>query len=181
MTNFYSKYLKYKKKYLMAKSNMRGGAEESLENGKDIDLENANDIDLRHEPGAMIVQKDPDQFFEFRIAEREETIQTLEGPQVAKKGYYIMTGAHGENWPIPAQDFENTYNIKPGTYTASKKSIPVLAKQMQKNFFVKPPWSKNRLVGKPNDWLVQNKEKGPDDAWLVKEKIFNETYIIPEH
>lgn len=27
MTNYYSKYLKYKKKYLMAKSNMWGGME----------------------------------------------------------------------------------------------------------------------------------------------------------
>ena len=31
MTNYYSKYLKYKKKYLMAKSNMQGGGEEQVD------------------------------------------------------------------------------------------------------------------------------------------------------
>ena len=64
---------------------------------------------------------------EFRYAETDETIQTKEGPVQAKAGDAIMTGTEGENWPIPAEKFSQTYDDL-GDGTASKKNIPVFAK-----------------------------------------------------
>ena len=240
MTNYYSKYLKYKKKYLMAKSNMRGGSSNSLEG-----WENGNKINLMEDKDAQNVLKNPDKFFEFRIAEEVEAVESgIEGKEGvhsaekgdsimtgsqnenwvikaevfketyniksgiaseklnldesfkfriaegvetietgsedhpnATKGDYIMTGWNGENWVISAKDFEEKYNIKSGL--ASKKPIPVLAKQMQNKFFVKVVWQPEPVRGDKGDWLVQN---GPDDSWLVDNEAFKDTYkILEEH
>jgi len=73
---------------------------------------------------------------EFRYADTDERIQTKEGPVQAKAGDAIMTGTEGENWPIPAEKFTQTYNDL-GNGTAAKKNIPVSAKEMSEPFQVK--------------------------------------------
>ena len=109
----------------------------------------------------------------FRIATLSEVIYTKEGPIKAPKGSYIMTGTRGENWPIPAKKFKKTYNIDKKNNTASKKPIPVKGKQMKKCFFATVSWNKDKLNGRPGDWLIKY---GPGDYGIVKKKIFNETY-----
>ena len=109
----------------------------------------------------------------FEVAQTERTIQTKEGPVTARKGDYIMTGTKGENWPIPKEKFQATYDIQPGGNTAAKKKITVYAVEMRKPFEVKVSWSPDTLKGKPGDFLVQY---GPGDYGVVDKDIFRETY-----
>ena len=117
----------------------------------------------------------------FRIADREETIETKEGPVTAQGGDYIMTGTEGENWPIPAAKFEETYDIlstydkEPVKGEAAKKKIIVFAKQMSEPFQVKVSWSSDLLSGDPGDYLVQY---GPGDYGVVGKEIFEKTYEV---
>ena len=128
------------------------------------------------------VSQDPDGFktaklpipLEFRYAEADETIDTKEGPVGANAGDAIMTGTEGEQWPIPAEKFAQTYNDL-GDGTAAKKNIPVFAKQMMVPFKVKVSWSNDLLQGEPGDYLVQY---GPGDYGVVGREIFAKTYKV---
>lgn len=44
-----------------------------------------------------------------RPARPGETIETLEGPATAADGDWVVRGANGEEWPVPAQDFAQRY------------------------------------------------------------------------
>ena len=93
----------------------------------------------------------------------------------AKAGDAIMTGTEGEQWPIPAEKFAQTYDDL-GDGTASKKNIPVFAKEMSEPFQVKVSWSDDLLQGAPGDYLVQY---GPGDYGVVGREIFGKTYETP--
>jgi len=111
---------------------------------------------------------------EFRIAQGPEEVQTKEGPVDARQGDYIMTGTKGENWPIPADQFNYDILTQDGnTGTAAKKKIIVSAKEMSKPFEVKVSWSASTLKGNPGDYLVHY---GPGDYGVVGREIFQETY-----
>ena len=137
-----------------------------------------NGIDLNTDSSAKMVMKKAIPL-QFRIAEETENVKTLEGLIEAPPGSYIMTGTKGENWPIPPDKFNKTYDIKTGlgtaSGTASKKAIPVPAKQMKEDFFVSVSWSKGDLQGHKGDWLVQY---GLGDHGVVGEDIFVETYDL---
>ena len=126
------------------------------------------------------LSQDPDGFetakrpipLNFRYAEEAETIETKEGPVTAEAGAAIMTGTEGEQWPIPGEKFEQTYDVlEPGT--AAKKNIPVFAKEMAEPFQVKVSWSDDLLGGEAGDYLVQY---GPGDYGVVGREIFEKTY-----
>ena len=108
----------------------------------------------------------------FRYAEKDEVIQTKEGPVKASAGDAIMTGTEGENWPIPVKKFEQTYDDL-GDGTAAKKNIPVFAKEMTEPFQVKVSWSNDLLRGEAGDYLVQY---GVGDYGVVGREIFRKTY-----
>jgi hypothetical protein len=57
----------------------------------------------------------------------------------------------------------------------TKKPIEVFAKQINEPFTVNVSWSKNSLVGKKGDWLVQFRK---DDYGIVDGEIFKETYDV---
>jgi len=127
--------------------------------------------DLSQDPGGFETAKKPIPL-QFRYADDEETIQTKEGPVSAQKGDAIMTGTEREHWPIPAEKFEQTYNVlEPGL--AAKKDIPVFAKEMIEPFQVKVSWSDDLLRGEGGDYLVQY---GPGDYGVVGREIFGRTY-----
>tara|TARA_R100000008_G_C3583321_1_gene170212 strand:- start:582 stop:1040 length:459 start_codon:yes stop_codon:yes gene_type:complete len=127
--------------------------------------------DLSQDPEAFQTAKKPIPL-QFRYASGAETIETKEGPVNANPGDAIMTGTKGEQWPIPAESFSQTYDIiMPGL--ASKKDIPVFAKEMQQPFQVKVSWSPDLLQGEVGDFLVQY---GPGDYGVVGAEIFRETY-----
>jgi len=123
---------------------------------------------------------DPDAFetaklpipLEFRFAEEDETIETKEGSVGAHAGDAIMTGTEGEQWPIPAASFTETYDDL-GDGTAAKKNIPVFAKEMSEPFQVKVSWSDDLLQGEEGDYLVQY---GPGNYGVVGREIFEKTY-----
>jgi len=127
---------------------------------------------LSKDPNAFKTVKRPIEL-KFRYAGSKETIKTKEGTVTANKGDAIMTGTEGEQWPIPAADFAQNYNIlKPGI-AAKDQSIEVFAKEMSDKFQVKPVWSDDLLSGKPGDYLVQY---GTDDYGIVDKDIFRKTY-----
>ena len=127
--------------------------------------------DLSQDPEAFQTAKKPIPL-QFRYAEGNEVIQTKEGSVSARPGDAIMTGTKGEQWPIPAESFAQTYDVlKPGI--ASKKNIPVFAKEMRQPFQVKVSWSSDLLQGEAGDFLV---EYGPGDYGVVGAEIFGETY-----
>jgi hypothetical protein len=109
---------------------------------------------------------------EFRVTEEDETIETKEGSVNAKAGDAVMTGTEGEQWPIPREKFEQTYDVL-GPALAAKKNIPVFAKEMSEPFQVKVSWSDDLLQGEPGDYLVQY---GPGDYGVVGREIFKKTY-----
>ena len=127
--------------------------------------------ELSQDPDAFQTAKKPIPL-NFRYAEDGETIETKEGPVTARVGDAVMTGTEGEQWPIPAESFKQTYNIlEPGL--AAKKDIPVFAKEMTDSFQVKVSWSSDLLQGDPGDFLVQY---GPADYGVVGAEIFRKTY-----
>tara|TARA_B100000214_G_scaffold332240_1_gene273639 strand:+ start:913 stop:1362 length:450 start_codon:yes stop_codon:yes gene_type:complete len=109
---------------------------------------------------------------QFRYAKGDGWIKTKEGEVRMKAGDAIMTGTEGENWPIPAEKFAQTYDDL-GDGTAAKKNIPVFAKEMDQPFQVKVSWSNDLLQGEPGDYLVQY---GPGDYGVVGREIFAKTY-----
>jgi hypothetical protein len=44
-----------------------------------------------------------------RPAQPGETIETLEGPATAFEGDWVVRGADGEEWPVPAREFAERY------------------------------------------------------------------------
>jgi hypothetical protein len=46
-----------------------------------------------------------------RLASQREVVQTWEGPAVAEPGMWIMTGPHGNHWPVPQEAFAAGYRI----------------------------------------------------------------------
>jgi hypothetical protein len=102
----------------------------------------------------------------------KETIGLDNNPDLS---HAIMTGTEGEQWPIPAEKFKQTYDDL-GDGTAAKKNIPVYAVEMNKPFQVKVSWSNDLLKGDPGDYLVQY---GPGDYGVVGREIFGKTYEAP--
>ena len=105
------------------------------------------------------------------------TIQTKEGPVEAKAGDWLMTGVKGEQWPIPPEKFQATYEPVPGQagYYAKKKQV-VTAYTLRETTTVKTSWGAD-ITGKPGDWLVS---ASPEDRWIVEAQIFQETYAVAE-
>ena len=127
--------------------------------------------ELSQDPNGFETAKKPIPL-NFRYAEEAETIETKEGSVTAEVGAAIMTGTEGEQWPIPREKFEQTYDVlEPGT--AAKKNIPVFAKEMAEPFQVKVSWSNDLLQGARGDYLVQY---GPGDYGVVGREIFQKTY-----
>ena len=48
----------------------------------------------------------------FRIVDKEEFIETLEGTMKANKGDYIITGVNGEEYPVKPEIFKKTYTVE---------------------------------------------------------------------
>ena len=109
----------------------------------------------------------------FRRATAEEVIQTLEGPVTALPGDAVLTGTKGENWPIKAPLFAESYNFDEGTGSCSKKPIAVEVECMTEPFEVIVGWSTEPLKGKAGDYRVTY---GPNDYGCVAAAIFAETY-----
>jgi hypothetical protein len=108
----------------------------------------------------------------YEIAQQDGTIQTLEGPVNYKKGYYILTGPKGEQYPIPPEKF-NELKDDLGNGICSPKKIVKLAKLADHNGSIKTSWGETLNYTKDNDYIVRH---GAGDYGVVKTDIFKQTY-----
>ena len=110
----------------------------------------------------------------YEIAQEDGTIQTLEGPVNYKKGYYILTGPKGEQYPIPPEKF-NELKDDLGNGVCSPKKIIKTAKLADHDGVVKTSWGEDLNYTANNDYIVRH---GAGDYGVVKADIFKQTYNI---
>jgi hypothetical protein len=108
----------------------------------------------------------------FEIADADGEIDTLEGPVKYKKGYYIITGPKGEQYPIPPEKF-NELKVDNGDGTASPKKILKMAKLADHDGSVKTSWGEVLNYKTGEDYIVRH---GAGDYGVVKKDIFQKTY-----
>ena len=108
----------------------------------------------------------------YQIADSDGTIQTLEGPVKYKKGFYIMTGPKGEQYPIPPEKFRELKDDQ-GKGIATPKKIIKVAKLADHDGVVNTSWGAKLEYTRGNDYIVKH---GPNDYGVVKADIFAKTY-----
>lgn len=68
-------------------------------------------FEATYEPvGEGLYRKRTDVVFRYFTLPYACTVETMEGPQRAEPGDWIMQGVEGELWPIPAQKAETKYD-----------------------------------------------------------------------
>ena len=105
-------------------------------------------------------------------------IETLEGKVHANRGDAIVTGLHGERWPVGRERFLNKYEPvttavfgQDGTYRNRPRRLHAL--KMNKEFMVVLPDGVSKLRGASGDWLI---DYGDGSLGIVAERIFSDTY-----
>ncbi|MEO8740795.1 MAG: PGDYG domain-containing protein [Casimicrobiaceae bacterium] len=138
-----------------------------------------NEVDLSVDCGARRARKRA-LVVTTEFAEANGTLTTLEGPVAYQRGDALLTGDHGERWPVPRARFDTTYEAqaplrpgKPGRYL--KRPLLVWAKQLRERIEVRLDANRGMLHGEPGDWLVQY---APGDQSVVAAVIFAESYEL---
>lgn len=108
----------------------------------------------------------------YEIAQQDGTLQTLEGPVNYKRGYYILTGPKGEQYPIPPEKFTDLKDDA-GNGICYPKKIVKMAKLADHDGAVKTSWGETLNYTAGNDYIVRH---GPGDYGVVKKDIFAKTY-----
>lgn len=115
---------------------------------------------------------------QVRFAKEDGEVATLEGPVRHQAGDAIVTGTHGEQWPVPSEKFLATYVPVPPTQSGqdglySKRSCEVWALHIRTPIAVELSSGRGFLNGKEGDVLV---EYSPGDQAVVAGLIFEQTY-----
>jgi hypothetical protein len=108
----------------------------------------------------------------YEIADKPGTIQTLEGPVNYPKGYYIMTGPKGEQYPISPEKFDDLKDDL-GNGVCTPKKIIKLAKVADHSGSVDTSWGEKLHYNPDEDIIVRH---GDNDYGVVKKDIFIQTY-----
>jgi hypothetical protein len=108
----------------------------------------------------------------YETAEKDGSIQTLEGPVAYKAGYKIITGPKGEKYPVPPEKFAGLYDDN-GNGIATPKKIMKKAKLADHDGAVKTSWGETLNYTAGNDYIVRH---GAGDYGVVKKDIFAKTY-----
>ncbi|MBX3428581.1 MAG: hypothetical protein KF779_03245 [Hyphomonadaceae bacterium] len=89
----------------------RGGQDYILAHGPDDHSVIRRDIfEAMYEPlGGGLYRKRKNVIFRYFTLKRRVVVQTLEGPQVAKPGDWIMQGVKGELWPVSPEKAREKY------------------------------------------------------------------------
>lgn len=134
---------------------------------------------LAGQPGTRRARKLPEEV-QVRFARTPGICQTLEGDVRYDAGDAIVEARAGDRWPVRREVFRERYEpVSPtpamhdGRYR--KRSIEVLARQLEDTVRVVLPGGRGELSGKPGDWLV---EYGADDLAIVGREIFAATYEL---
>lgn len=109
---------------------------------------------------------------QYKIAEQDGVIQTLEGPVNYKQGYYILTGPKGEQYPMPPEKFRELKDDV-GNGICYPKKIIKLAKLADHDGSVATSWGEVLNYNTGQDYIVRH---GPGDYGVVKRDIFEKTY-----
>jgi PGDYG protein len=110
----------------------------------------------------------------YEVATQDGTLQSLEGSQPYKAGYYIMTGPTGEKYSMPPEEFKKLKQDN-GDGTASPKKIIKLAKLADSDGKVMTPRGVELEYKSGEDYIVKH---GPGDYGVVKKDIFPMTYAF---
>ena len=110
----------------------------------------------------------------YSIANKSGKIDTLEGPVNYEKGYYIMTGSKGEQYPILPDTFRSLKNDL-GNGIAIPKPIEKLAKIADHDGSVYTTWGEKLNYKTNKDFIVRH---GENDYSVIKLDIFKTTYDI---
>lgn len=110
---------------------------------------------------------------QYEIAQEDGTIQTLEGLVNYKRGFYILTGPKGEQYPIPPEKFRELKDDA-GNGICYPKKIIKLAKLADHDGSVATSWGETLNYTAGEDYIVRH---GPGDYGVVKRDIFAKTYI----
>ena len=119
--------------------------------------------------------------------EREQQVDTLEGPVLARPGDSLCRGEAGEVWPQKTPDLEARYaatDVVDGDgwrkYEPRTDTEGVMAAQVMHPFRVQAEWG--WLSGKAGDYVVKNYRDRdiayPEDVWIVDQRLFHATYAI---
>lgn len=108
----------------------------------------------------------------YEIAQQDGVLQTLEGPVHYRKGYYILTGPKGEQYPIPPEKFAELKDDA-GNGVCYPKKIIKTAKLADHDGSVKTSWGETLNYTAGHDYIVRH---GPGDYGVVKKEIFAQTY-----
>ena len=108
----------------------------------------------------------------YEIADEPGTIDTLEGPVKYPKGYYIMTGPKGEQYPISPEKF-NDLKDDLGDGVCTPKKIVKVAKLADHSGSVDTSWGEKLHYNPGEDVIVRH---GENDYGVVKKDIFAQTY-----
>lgn len=111
----------------------------------------------------------------YEIAQQDGQLQTLEGPVNYKKGYYILTGPKGEQYPIPPEKFRELKDDL-GNGICTPKKIMKIAKLADHDGSVKTSWGETLNYTQGNDYIVRH---GSGDYGVIKADIFKQTYAQP--
>lgn len=109
----------------------------------------------------------------YEIAQEDGVIQTLEGPVNYKRGFYILTGPKGEQYPMPPEKFRELKDDV-GNGICYPKKIIKLAKLADHNGSVATSWGETLNYRTDEDYIVRH---GPGDYGVVKREIFKKTYV----
>jgi len=108
----------------------------------------------------------------YQIADEPGTIDTLEGPVKYPKGFYIMTGPKGEQYPISPEKF-NDLKDDLGDGVCTPKKIMKIAKLADHSGSVDTSWGEKLHYNPGEDYIVRH---GENDYGVVKKDIFQQTY-----
>ena len=117
-----------------------------------------------------------------RFAKERGPVLTREGIVQAEAADAIITGVHGERWPVSAEKFGDKYQaLEPTQHGESGVylTLPneVLAIRIGEPFAVVLSDGQSTLAGSPGDWLV---DYGDGSFGIVAADIFAQTYEIRE-
>lgn len=110
----------------------------------------------------------------------DRIIDTREGPVQGHDGDWLLTGVEGEQWPLPIERFEATYerstNVTHAPNVYIKRMQIVQAQTLPGPAKVMTSWGAE-LDGKAGDWLIT---AGPEDHWVIQDSIFQQTYTLAD-
>jgi len=135
-------------------------------------------IDLRTDPEARTYVKN--EVVKVKFATATGVLQSREGPNTYRQGDALITGSTGDHWSVTRDRFDAKYTAVPplrhgqdGDY--KNIPMPILAKQMHRDFSIARSQGSDVIKGNAGDWLMQY---APGDYGIVEAAKFAKVYRL---